>query len=165
MRRFSLQVPRRRAQGCNGFHGERLLAKKPLRRFLRFPRGTDSLQRPVPVGQPQRAPVRIVEGIASLNSCSTRCRSNPHSEPRRGSLSDRILIAKTVALDSESRIGAAVWRPVSTCHRFTRPGTWTRAPVSRSKSILKSHARGGYPLARALWRPPERGCRQVAQRS
>jgi hypothetical protein len=62
-----------------------------LRRFLRFTRGTDSLQRPVPVGQPQRAPVRIVEGIASLNSCSTRCRSN---EFGRGSLSDRILIAE-----------------------------------------------------------------------
>ena len=39
---------------------------------LRFTRGTDSLQRPVPV--------------------------DAHSEPRRGSLSDRILIAETGAL-------------------------------------------------------------------
>jgi hypothetical protein len=37
-------------------------------------------------------------------------------------------LPKTGALDSESRIGAAVWRPVSTCHRFTRPDTWTRPP-------------------------------------
>jgi hypothetical protein len=42
-------VPRRRAQGCNGFHRQRLIAKKSLRRFLRFTRGTDSLQRPAPV--------------------------------------------------------------------------------------------------------------------
>jgi hypothetical protein len=38
-----------RGGGLKGFHGQRLIAKKPLRRFLRFTRGTDSLQRPVPV--------------------------------------------------------------------------------------------------------------------
>jgi hypothetical protein len=31
-----MQVSRRRAQGFNGFHRQRLIAKKPLRRFLRF---------------------------------------------------------------------------------------------------------------------------------
>jgi hypothetical protein len=47
MRRFSLQVPRRRAQGCNGFHRQRLIAKKPLRRILRFapdPAAADTAQ-------------------------------------------------------------------------------------------------------------------------
>jgi hypothetical protein len=33
---YLMQVSRRRAQGCNGFHRQRLIAKKPLRRFLRF---------------------------------------------------------------------------------------------------------------------------------
>jgi hypothetical protein len=55
----------------NGFHGERLIAKKPLRRFLRFTRGTDSLQRPVPVDR--------------------------HSEAGQGSLSDRACVPKSVA--------------------------------------------------------------------
>jgi hypothetical protein len=72
-----MQVSRRRAQGRNGFPGQRLIAKKPLRRFLRFIRVTDSLQRPVPVDP---------------------------NEPRRGSLSDRILIA-------ENRC-AAILRPL-----------------------------------------------------
>jgi hypothetical protein len=83
-------------QGCNGFHGERLIAKKPLHRFLRFTRGTDSLQPPVPVA--------------------------PHSEPWRGSLSDCILIAanRCTALfvspeSPETRIGTAACASVGAC--------------------------------------------------
>ena len=40
-----------RGEGLNGVTGSsrRLISKKPLRRFLPFTRGTNSLQRPVPV--------------------------------------------------------------------------------------------------------------------
>ena len=38
------------------------------------------------------------------------------------------LFVSTVSPDSETRIGAAVWRPVSIVPPFTRPDTWPKAP-------------------------------------
>jgi hypothetical protein len=79
-------------------------------------------------------------------------------EPWRGSLSDRILTAKnriaalfvsTVSPDSETRIGAAVWRPVSIVPRrniilqLMLPGpcqraTWLDRLAHRRRTLLGS---------------------------
>jgi hypothetical protein len=79
---------------------------------------------------------RAAAGSTVWTVCTVR------SEPWRGSLSDRLLIA-------ESRCAVFFVPPVSparrnqdrscmgarcrSCHRFTRPDTWTRPPVSRVK--------------------------------
>jgi hypothetical protein len=64
---FRLQVPRRRAQGCNGFHGQRLIAKKRRTAFFVSP--------------------------VAPTFCSARCRSTPTASPGEDRCSDRILIA------------------------------------------------------------------------
>jgi len=101
-------VSRRRAQGFNGFHRQRLIAKKPLRRFLRFTVAPTLCS--ARAGRPWQGSLSDRILIAE-NRCAA-------------------LFVSTVSPDSETA-ALQCGRPVSIVPPFTRPDTWTRPPVSR----------------------------------